>query len=305
MAIREIVFDTETTGLSPNGGRPDRRDRLRRDAQPHPDRAELPRLHQSRARHAGGRVRGARPLQRVPVGQAGLRRGGRAISSTFIGDAPPRRPQRVLRHRLRQRGARAASATRRIDEERVVDTLLIARRKHPFAQQQPRCAVPALRHRQFAPHQARRAARRRDPRRSLYGAARRPAGRPRPGDGTAPASPRPAAPSVAHRQAWPARAAAAPAHGGGASAAHGIFVATLGSTAVWREYLEEPGRGGRQGATLAWADGMSKPRRDESRPRGRLSHSGRAAVRRGDRLAGALRLGDALAVTAPRSRSDR
>ena len=45
-----------------------------------------------------------------------------------------------------------------IARERMVDTLLIARRKHPGALKPARRSVRALCHRQFAPHQARRAA---------------------------------------------------------------------------------------------------------------------------------------------------
>ena len=53
--MREIVLDTETTGLDPKRRRPPGRDRLRRAAQPHPHGARVPPLHQSRARRAGGR----------------------------------------------------------------------------------------------------------------------------------------------------------------------------------------------------------------------------------------------------------
>ena len=53
---------------------PHRRGRLHRADAPRPDRAELPPLCQSRARHAGGCVRGARPHRRVPRRAAALRR---------------------------------------------------------------------------------------------------------------------------------------------------------------------------------------------------------------------------------------
>ena len=63
-----------------------------------------------------------------------------------------------------------------IARERLVDTLLLARRKHPAGPNRLDDLVRALRHRQFAPHQARRAARRRDSGRGLCGIDRRPPG---------------------------------------------------------------------------------------------------------------------------------
>ena len=81
-----------------------------------------------------------------------------------------------LRPRLHQHGARAAARRRRIAEHRFVDTLLLARRRHPERPEQPRRALRPLRHRQQRPHQARRAARRGNPGGGLSRAARRPAG---------------------------------------------------------------------------------------------------------------------------------
>ena len=76
-----------------------------------------------------------------------------------------------------------------LDMMRVVDTLSLARRKHPGRAEQPRRALRPLRHRQFAPHQARRAPRRRAPVRSLHRAHRRQAGRSQPVAAPAPSPP--------------------------------------------------------------------------------------------------------------------
>ena len=60
-AMREIVFDTETTGPQPARRRPHGRDRLRRAGQPGRDRPHLPCLFQSRPVDAERRRGGARP----------------------------------------------------------------------------------------------------------------------------------------------------------------------------------------------------------------------------------------------------
>ena len=94
------------------------------------------------------------------------------------------------------------------EEHRFVDTLVLARRRHPNGAEQPRRALRPLRHRHQRAHQARRAARRRDPGRGLSRAARRPAGEPvarRRCAGRAPA-----AASDRRGQDAPAPAAAAP-----------------------------------------------------------------------------------------------
>ena len=54
---REIVLDTETTGLDPRARPPADRNRLRRARGPDPDRPHLPPLHRSRARHRSRRQR--------------------------------------------------------------------------------------------------------------------------------------------------------------------------------------------------------------------------------------------------------
>ena len=97
-----------------------------------------------------------------------------------------------------------------------------------------RSPVPALRHRQFAAHQARRAARCRASGRSLCRADRRPAGvadpgRSRPRDGGDPAPRR--SPCSRGRSRLPPRLSDAELE------AHAAFIATLGDKAIWREYL--------------------------------------------------------------------
>ena len=82
-AMREIVFDTETTGLDPRTRRPDGRNRLHRDGQPGADRPHLSRLFQSRARHAGRGRGGPRPVRRVPGRQAAVSPTRARICSTF------------------------------------------------------------------------------------------------------------------------------------------------------------------------------------------------------------------------------
>ena len=67
-----------------------------------------------------------------------------------------------------------------IARERLVDTLTLARRKHSAGPYNLDALCSRYGHRQFAPHQARRAARCRNPRRGLSRADRRPPGDARP-----------------------------------------------------------------------------------------------------------------------------
>ncbi len=55
-----------------------------------------------------------------------------------------------------------------VSSELVTDTLSLARRKHPMGPNSPRRTLPALRDRQLPPHQTRRASRLRTARRSLH-----------------------------------------------------------------------------------------------------------------------------------------
>ena len=90
----------------------------------------LPPLSQSRARRAGRGFRGARAVGRVPQGQAAVSPISSTNSLEFIGDAP------LVAHNAMfdlgflnaelERAGRTAVA-----RERLVDTLLLARRKHP------------------------------------------------------------------------------------------------------------------------------------------------------------------------------
>ena len=82
------------------------------------------------ARHAGRGVRGPRPLGRVPQGQAAVcrdrRRADRLSSAT-------RRWSRTMRSSISASSMPSSSARAKmlVARERLVDTLMLARRKHP------------------------------------------------------------------------------------------------------------------------------------------------------------------------------
>ena len=179
-AMREIVFDTETTGLEPADRRPDGRDRLRRDGQPV--------------------SRPGAPSTPISIPTAPMPSEAEAVhglSDAFLSDKPRfhERCEELLEF-LGDAPLVAHNATfdfgflndelgqcgrpERLRSTRMVDTLAIARRRHPGAKHQPRRALHPLRRRPQPPRQARRAARRAIARPSLCRADRRAADRPRP-----------------------------------------------------------------------------------------------------------------------------
>ena len=139
--MREIVLDTETTGLVPGGRPPRGRDRRDRAVQPRADRTDLPDLRQSRARHARRCAPGPRPDRRVPGRAAAVRRGRRRVPRVprsrprrQSGAGAPRDPQRRLRHRAFSTASSRGSGEPPVDRERgVVNTLQIARQRFPGA----------------------------------------------------------------------------------------------------------------------------------------------------------------------------
>ena len=156
--MREIVLDTETTGLDPSGG-----DRL----------IEIGCIELMN-RFPTGQVfhRYLNPDRDIPATAYAVH----GISNeflqdkprfpdiceeliAFIGDAPL-----VAHNASFDLGFLNAELERcgktLVVRERLVDTLLLARRRHPAGPERARSSVRALRHRQFAAHQAWRAARR-------------------------------------------------------------------------------------------------------------------------------------------------
>ena len=109
--MREIVLDTETTGLDPNDGHRLVEIGCVEMANGLPDRPDLAPLLQSRARHAAGGLRRPRPVARLPCRQAALRRAGRGVPGLHRRCAP-RHPQCRLRHALPQCRARPARTSR-------------------------------------------------------------------------------------------------------------------------------------------------------------------------------------------------
>ncbi|WP_428978525.1 exonuclease domain-containing protein [Chenggangzhangella methanolivorans] len=121
----------------------------------------------------------------------------------------------------------------KISRSRVVDTLMLARRKNRAARPRSTRALRALRHRQLQAHQARRAARFGDPGRGLSRAARRPAGLSRPVATLRPGR-------EGRLCGGPAPDAASARLTDAEVEAHLAFVAGLGGTVLWREFLAEP-----------------------------------------------------------------
>ena len=223
--MREIVLDTETTGLDPDSG-----DRI----------VELGAVELLNHMPTG-RVfhRYVNPEREVPAEAVQVH----GLTTAFLADKPAFRAvaaefvaflgdARLIIHN-------AAFDMKFLNAElgwaghgslpwaRAVDTLELARRRYPGAANTPRRPLPPLRRRQYRPHQARRAPRLRAPRRGLPRAHRRPATGPDPDRGdlrdrhrrplaSAP-RPRPLAPRLTEAEA----------------AAHAAFVAELGDQALW------------------------------------------------------------------------
>ena len=214
-------------------GRPAGRDRLHRAGQPLPDRQQRSTAISIPERDM--------PAEAFTV---------HGLSIEFLKDKPlfadvvrrvPRLPrrraagraQRDVRSRLHQCRARALQA-RGAARDRLVDTLMLARRKHPAGPNRLDDLCARYRDRQFAPHQARRAARRRAAGRGLSRADRRAPGAARPGRRDRSARRSSVGASIVARcarQPLPPRLTEAE------RAAHRAFVATLGEKAIWQDYL--------------------------------------------------------------------
>ena len=231
--MREIVLDTETTGLDPNKG-----DRLVEigciellnriptgntfHAYLNPDRdmpAEAFNIHGLSIEFLKTHKRFPEIVRRLP----GFHRRRHAAGH----------PQRQFRSRLSLRRAQAHRAC--ADRARTAGRYVGAGAAQTFGRAlQSRCAVRQIRHRQFAPHQARRAARRRNSGRSLSGADRRAAGVARPGRKYG----RAAAVDARRRSASSARGRAAAAAADARPNAPRIANSSRRSAkqAVWRNY---------------------------------------------------------------------
>ena len=196
--MREIVLDTETTGLDPDTG-----DRI----------VELGAVELLNHMPTG-RVfhRYVNPEREVPADAIAVH----GLTTAFLADKPHFRAvaaefaaflgdARLVIHNaafdMKFLNAELAWAGHvALPWSRAVDTLELARRLFPGAAEHARRPLPPLRGRQQRPHQARRAPRLRASRRGLPRAHRRPAARPDPDRG-----------DLGHRQRRPLDPAPAPA----------------------------------------------------------------------------------------------
>ena len=235
MAIREIVFDTETTGLSPNGG-----DRI----------VEIGCVEMFN--HIPTRQSFhvyINPERDMPEGAFAVH----GLSSEFLSDKPVFSAvaddfltfigdAKLVAHNASFDIGFVNAEIRRlghppIDENRVVDTLLISRRKHPFASNSldALCQRYGIDNSRRTKHGALLDAEiLAEVYMELLGGRQADLGLATVGSGLAASRNAAAAlKSLARPEPLPSRLTEAEI------VAHGIFVATLGSTAVWREYLEE------------------------------------------------------------------
>ena len=189
-----------------------------------PTGADVPLLSQSGTRHAGSaafKVHGLSIefLKDKPLFVAHGRRAARLHRRRAVG-----RAQCDASTSASSTPSSSASSGRLIARERLVDTLMLARRKHSGGLEQSRRSVRALRIDNSQPHQARRAARRRNSGRGLCRADRR-AARP------TLALPRPSRAAKHASRAMVVRVAAAAAYAapvGGRTGRARAFIATLG-----------------------------------------------------------------------------
>ena len=157
--MRQIVLDTETTGLERQARRPHHRNRLRRDRSAAHQRAPLPRLPEPRARGRPRRDARARPDARGPRRQAEVRRRRARASSTSSAAPSSSSTTPTSTSSSSTWSSRAAGWARLGDHvAKITDTLAFAR---GAASRASKNSLDALCERYFVdnsqPHAARRA----------------------------------------------------------------------------------------------------------------------------------------------------